>query len=189
MKKLISLCLYLAVACFLPYNPASADLITSPTDPALSGIPGINFDDQALGQYESLTIGNVTFTPSLSTVAQNSILVPYYYYGAYLYISNTYTGGYPYYTSGRYLNNGGYNEETPGCDIITISFATPTSAFGFSWGAADEDWTLTAYDSSDSLLETHILLPYSSAESSSFYGIAHSGIKNSFWYRITPITP
>jgi hypothetical protein len=154
MRKIIILCLYLSVACLIAYNPASANyyFVINPSDPALTGIMGINFDDQALGQYTSLTIGNVTYTASLSPVAQNTD-PSLYYYGPYFYISDNPTGGYPYNTSGRFLSTGnGYNPDTPGCDILTMAFANPTSAFGFSWGALDTIWTLTAYDSSNNLL-------------------------------------
>jgi hypothetical protein len=68
LKKLIFW--LLVITCLIPFHAAFGYLITSPADPALVGIPGINFDDQALGQCTSLTIGNVTFTPSLSATAE-----------------------------------------------------------------------------------------------------------------------
>jgi hypothetical protein len=75
------------------------------------------------------------------------------------------------------LNNGGYDPQTPGSDIITISFASPTSAFGFSWGAADLVWNLSAYDTAGNLLEAHDL-PLYSDDTHHFYGIAHSGVSS-----------
>jgi hypothetical protein len=57
----------------LPYPIClrSGSLITSLADPALVGVQLIDFEDQTLGQYSSLTINNVSFTLGLSSTAQD----------------------------------------------------------------------------------------------------------------------
>jgi hypothetical protein len=71
MKKLTVLFVYQAIACLIPFVSTSGSLITSLADPTLVEVQFIDFEDQTLGQYSSLTINNVSFTLSLSPTAQD----------------------------------------------------------------------------------------------------------------------
>ena len=59
---------------------------------------------------------------------------------------------------------------------MTFAFANPVSAFGFNWGASDVLWNLMAYNSSDQLLDTHVLPILVNNNNGEFYGIAETDI-------------
>ncbi len=67
-----------------------------------------------------------------------------------VYISNIFSGQFN--TTGQYLASTGTANGTPASDAftsLTISFASPVAAFGFSYGASDKPWTLTAFNSAN----------------------------------------
>ncbi|TCS43926.1 PEP-CTERM sorting domain-containing protein [Reinekea marinisedimentorum] len=144
-------------ALLLGATNVSAAFITSSGDAALSGGSVIDFEDQTLGTYTSLTIGDVTFTASDN----------------HLRIDNTYQG---YNQSGIYLDNGTYGNN--GFGTLNIDFSGSTSAFGFTWGMAESfaSWNLSAYDSSSSLIESYILPSTGSSSAGEFFGISAAGI-------------
>lgn len=129
MKKIYAFVLLFLV--FAVSNVQSAPiLITDSNSPALAGSTVIDFNNEALGAFNSRTFGDfVTF----SSGNQGS-----------LYVDNNYSGYYG--ASGTHLAN----RSTSG--PFTIDFAREVSAFGFSWGAADQPWTLSLYNSNNSLL-------------------------------------
>lgn len=127
-------------------HTASASQITSATDPALTGATVIDFETTPLGVYTSLTIGDATF---LGDANVN------------LTISDQYGGS-------NTLNNLGYAAQW------AVTFAVPVSAFGVAGAAYQTNWTWTAYDASNTVLETIAVDPGCCGVS--FNGIAAPGI-------------
>lgn len=151
MKRIyfvLSCCLVLLLS-----SNAYATLITSSSDAALSGAQVIDFESEALGNFDSLSVGIVNFiaTPGAWTV------------------SNSYSGRYG--MTGQHLDNTRGNDNN-----LTITFNEAVDAFGFDWGAANVNWTMSAYDSQDTLLETVTLAYNTIPLYHQFYGIAHAGI-------------
>lgn len=108
---------------------AAPTLITSNADPALNGSSTIDFESAPMGMFTSQTIGGVNFSAG----------------GGALHIETDYSGLYG--SSGQYLAN----RETPNPVMIAFG-AGGVTAFGFSWGAADQPWTLDLYDLSNTLI-------------------------------------
>lgn len=123
----------MAAALMLSATAASAAaLITSSADPALTGSTLIDFNAEASGTFTSRTFGGeVTFSSTVNNP---------------LYVNSSYSGSYG--ASGQHLSS--QSSDSP----FTISFANPVSAFGFSWGAADQPWTIDLYGIGGSLLGT-----------------------------------
>lgn len=136
---------------------AHATLITSSADPALSGSTTINFDGTPTGSSASFTFGDVTFATSLGLLR----IAPFNEGGIF--------GG-----AGQDLST----RDTIGPSSFRITFATPVSAFGMVWGAANPDWTVELFDESDVLLETLTFLGASGGGASflEFYGATNTGI-------------
>ena len=136
---------------------ASASFITSSGDASLSGGNVIDFEDQTLGTYTSLTIDDVTFSADDNNLR----------------LDDTYQ---QYNQTGIYLDNGTYAGN--GFSSLSINFDGGTSAFGFNWGMAESfaSWELTAYDASDTLIESYVLPSTGASSAGEFYGIAASGI-------------
>lgn len=145
---------------------AFAAPVTSSADPALSGGTVIDFESQAPGSFTSLTIGNVTFSPSGGDGSGN--IAPW--------------GG-SYNATGVYaLENGAI-----GFTSLTLTFASPVSAFGFNWGASNEDWSLTAYDSGSALLESYILPQTWWSNAGEFYGLNTANISYAVLTQLTHV--
>lgn len=136
---------------------ASASFITSSSDSALAGANVIDFEDQTIGTYTSLTVDDVTFT-----AVDN-----------HLQIDNSYQ---QYNQSGIYLDNGTYSDN--GFGTLNIEIAGGTDAFGFTWGMAESfaTWELSAYDGSDNLIEAYVLPSTQSSNLGEFFGIAAANI-------------
>lgn len=81
-----------------------------------------------------------------------------------------------------YLNNflPGGQLQPPAQDKLEMwyrfDFSTGTDAFGFLFGASDIDWTLSAFDNNDLLLEDMTILPVQSSNDGDYFGIAQLGI-------------
>jgi hypothetical protein len=145
---------------FLP-TLANASLLSgtggAPTWPNFLGPATIDFDSGPTGLFTSNTWGNVTF---------NGLDFAYN-------ISPNYNGLY---------NTNGVNSLQSGQPTnpilpskIEFVFTIPVSAVTFNWGAADNTWKLDAYDSSNTLLETHfITLPNSNVNNGEYYGIQNN---------------
>ena len=124
----------------------------------LAGGTVIDFESETLGAFTSLTIGGVTFSTTANEVG---------------YINNDYAGNYN--TTGKslvntYAANGFFN--------LFIDFSSPVNAFGFNWGAADQPWVLTAYDSSSNFLDSYVLPATYGSNAGDYFGIAAAGIKS-----------
>jgi len=157
MKKL-GIVLILGVLCLFPLTAAQGYFITSQSDPALAGGWVDDYSSWTKGTWIGLIyIGYYSFFPSDKHVR----------------IDDTYAGYYN--TTGQYLDNGDYSDE--GFSSGRFTFASPVSAFGFHWGASDEQWRLDAYDAGNNLIESHNLPIVYSSNAGEFYGIAASGIK------------
>lgn len=140
---------WLAVA---GHHASAQTQISSSSSSLLTGATVISFETVTAGSaYSSLTVSGVTF----SAEATKFITVDSSYAGVYnnsgQSLQNTY--------SGTAFGN------------LTITFATPVSAFGFNWGASDATWTLTAFDASNNTLEAFALPITSSSNAGEFYGL------------------
>jgi hypothetical protein len=124
-------------------------------DPSLLvGAKILNFEDQIIGTYSSITIEEVTFHSN----------------GNHLRIDNSYQA---YNQKGVYLDNGTYGNN--GFMKMTISFSKLVSAFAFTWGMAEHDqkWFLTAFDATGKVVGQVEQVPSTGASSDGeFYGIA-----------------
>lgn len=124
---------------FVASNAVSAPiLITDSNHSALFGSNVIDFNNEALGAFNSRTFDDFVTFSTASPDSSNAES-----HGS-LYIENTLNSLYG--SSGNYLAN----RSTPG--PFTIGFEREVSAFGFSWGAADQPWTMSLYNNSDQLL-------------------------------------
>jgi len=109
---------------------AFSGIITSSVDSSLSGASVIDFNSETLGSFSNRIFnGDVTISPTSGTFN----------------IETAHSGQYG--SSGAYLGS-------PSGQSFVIDFATTVSAFGFSWGAADQSWVMSLFDTSNSLLET-----------------------------------
>lgn len=125
LKKVVVAVALLAAAA----AQAAPTLITSNADPALNGSATINFESAPLGTFTSQTIGGVNFSAG----------------GGALFVETDYSGQYG--STGRYLAN----RDTPN-PVVMMFGAGGVTAFGFSWGAADQPWTLDLFDLSNTLI-------------------------------------
>jgi hypothetical protein len=140
-----------AFVALVAVEKVQAALITSVSDPALSNANVIDFESVTPGIYTSITLGDVTFSTPSDRVE---------------FISVAYSGNYN--TQGQSLQN---TYDLRGFDTLTISFSSPTNAFGFNWGASDAPWTLTAFDSAGTALDSQVLPITSASNSGDFFGI------------------
>lgn len=154
MKKIH---LMIAAAVFATGSAFAAPLSGNASSGILP-VPGatetITFEDQGDAYFASRTIGSVTFTGL----------------GGQLDTSGVYSGSYN--TKGtRYLENA--QGSTPG---LRFDFANTVSAFAFTWGASDTNWTLSAFDSSGNLLDS-MTAPYVGGSNNGEYvGLSSAGI-------------
>jgi hypothetical protein len=121
----------------------------------------IDFEDQntipLINSIPSLTIGDVTFSTNETLAIRNSF--------------NTFEPDF----SGNYLTNsafGGFTE-------LKIDFSTPISTFSFNFGDNQNDWELTAFDTTGTALDSIMInaLPISGSNNGDFFGLSSdSGI-------------
>lgn len=116
----------------------------------------LDFDSAAPGTYASFTEGVLTFSSDTGV----------------LFVDGDYIGQY---------NNFGVNSvHSCYCDgsfgELYFDFSTPLEGFGFFWGASDAQWTLTAYDGSNNVLETFALPTTGPSNAGDFVAIYGSGI-------------
>ena len=140
-----------AAFCLVLVTKAGATLITSPTDPALTGGDVITFYGLTTGVYEPLTVDDVTFDSKINignTNWSNVIDAPPY-------LSNGYINSYTSFYTGS----------------LTFTFAHEVNAFGFLLGASNNTWSLTAYDSNYAVLET-AMLAATGGSGKAFYGLS-----------------
>ena len=159
MKRLAVITAILSIA--LTVSNASASTFTGLGNPidaaALAGGTVIDFDGGPTGDYSSLTLLGVTFNDLDYTFR----------------ISSAYIGSYN--TEGTYsLQNGDYDSTMT--HRLRFDFASAVDAFGFNWGASDDTWLLSAFDSSNNLLDSLSIAPTQSSNSGDYFGIASSNI-------------
>lgn len=135
---------------------AHAALITSAADPALAGSTVINFDDQVPGNFISNTISGVTF----STTSLGSLRIA------------GFTEGGVYGGSGLDLST----RDLQSPFGFRIDFATPVSAFGMVWGAANPNWTVELFNSGN--VKTETLTFIGGPPFVAFYGAKNPDIKS-----------
>lgn len=123
----------LGVLLFSASASASAQQINSATDPALAGSTVADFEAAPAGTFTSLTVSGVTFTAAAGENFQ---------------ISGAYAGQYNS-RGAQSLQNQGYNFSN-----LTMNFGGNVSAFGFLFGASDNQWTVTAYDAFNNAIAT-----------------------------------
>ncbi len=149
-----------ALATFTITAAASASTVSTQTTEAgaaalFPGTAAVTFNSVAPGAFSTYTSQGVTFTPDSGTE----------------YIDGTYANQFN--TFGQSLHNC-YCGNSFG--QVTMTFATPVSGIGFFWGASDNQWTLSAYDSSNALIESFLLPITSFSNAGDFVGIKDPGI-------------
>jgi hypothetical protein len=157
MKKLLTfLCAVTLVLGSINFaNATTINGLGSPlSDPALVSGTVIDFESEALSSFTSLTIDNVTFNTD----------------SAGGYISTDYAGSYNS-TGAKNLQNG-----TNGFQTLTFDFTGTVGAFGFHFGASNEDWLLQAYDTGNNLLDSYLLPQTWWENNGQFFGIAENNI-------------
>jgi len=137
--------------------PAGAATISGTGNPgsAVASATVETFDTTTAGLYNSLTFGNVTISS----------------------VGDPYTVGPDF--NGDFNTSGGqsiYNDFDESPLNFRFDFATAVQAFAFNWGAADVNWTLSAYDAANNLLESFVLAPTFGSNAGDYYGIAAAGI-------------
>lgn len=131
---------------------AHSVVITSSTNASLMGATIETFDSVATGYYNSLSLTGVTVVGN----------------GAAMFVDSSYTGLYG--IGGQTLNNSsGYPESF---DLI---FDNEISAFGIWGGAYNNDWTFTAFDSLNNIIEAATIA--TSCCEAQFNGLANSNMK------------
>ena len=133
-----------ATLCLLALAPitASATLITSPGDAALSGALVMTFDSESPAYYatRSFMVGSDGFT--VSSIAFD------------FHIDNEFCGSFG--TAGSCLDTLGSNG-SPNDDFDVVFTGSGVSAFGFALNALDTDWTIETYDTNDNLLGSYVV--------------------------------
>ena len=150
---------FFIVGLMLVSGVSNAALISSNADPALTGSALIDFTGIPTQNATSFTIGDVTFATT----------------GGTLKIAPFGEGGSSWMGSGQTLTT----RDTTSPSSFSIVFGTAVSAFGMNWGAANPNWNVSLYDSSNNLLESLVFLGGSGGGGgtfSEFYGASNSGI-------------
>jgi len=137
---------------YVQTTPLGATMI-----PGLVGSTVIDFESPAAGTYSTLTLSGVTFTPDS---------------GNLMWVDGTYVGDYN--TFGRQSLHNNYDPQS--FNTLTFNFNGTTSGFGFFWGASDDQWTLTAYDSSHNPIESFLLPITHGSNAGDFVGLLDPGI-------------
>lgn len=138
-------------------NDSQAALLSG-TGGAPAAIPGgtvIDFDTAPTGLYAATTLSGVTFTGV----------------GAPFDIGPDFNGSFNTF-GGKSLFNG--FDFIP--SAFRIDFSGAVDAFAFNWGAADNTWTLTAYDSSNVVIESHSIAQAFGSNAGDYRGISAPGI-------------
>jgi hypothetical protein len=125
----------------------------APSEPVLALGTTIDFDAGPTGSFSAITFGNVKFIGTD---------------GPFL-INSTYAGQY------NTVNNAiGSSFQSPLLlpSVYEFKFTTPVTAFAFNFGAADNEWQIDAYDSSNNLIETYLFTQSPISNAGDYFGIA-----------------
>jgi hypothetical protein len=139
----------------LTVSPTYATQITMAADPSLSGATLIDFNSEAHAFFASMTLSAVTFSAAP---------------GFNLAIEDASTGG-TYGGTGNVLSTIATNLR------FGITFGATVSAFGMVWGGANENWTVSVFDASNSLIET-LTFTQGFPDYIDFCGVNAAGIKS-----------
>ncbi len=146
---------FAALAAALFAGEANATLITSAADPALAGGTVVDFSSAAQGTAPSFTVDGVTFS---ALPGENDLII-----GAY--------------GNGYSIGNDLQIRDDAAAPAFSITLPEPVSAFGMVWGGANPNWVVSAFDSSDNLIETVTFVGGDfGASFHEFYGMAGNGI-------------
>ena len=135
-------------------NAASISGFGSPLS-AISGGTVIDFETAPSGDFEKITLGNVTFTGV----------------DARLTIGSDYSGEY---------NNPGksiYNGVDYAPNQFKFDFGSTVNAFAFNFGASNTPWRLSSFDVGGNLLDSRIIAPTLASNRGDYFGISANGIK------------
>ena len=129
--------------------------ITSALDPALASASVEDFETGPTGNFVSQSFNGFTVS------AVNYTDTP----SATFSVDTDYAGSYN--TRGLYhiTNHGGEFQS------LRFDFDNPTSAFGFLFGASDSSWLLSAFDASNTLLDSLTISPVFSSNADDFFGL------------------
>ena len=134
---------------------ASAAAISGLGDPltnaALAGGTQEGFDSTASGQYNSITIGGVTYSGI----------------GAALTIGSDFNGDYNT-TGGKSM----FNDFDYRPDAFRFDFSGTVTAFGFNWGAADNNWLLQAFDAGGALIDSALIAGTFASNAGEYVGLS-----------------
>jgi hypothetical protein len=123
----------------------------------LAGGTLIDFESTAAGQYASITINGVTFTDPGGDVLD---------------IDGDFAGQF---------NTRGTQSMSNDFDLVPdqfrFDFAGLASAFGFNWGAADNQWQMDVYGTGG-LIESHVLSAVFGSNAGDYFGAAVAGISH-----------
>jgi hypothetical protein len=123
--------------------------------PGLVGSTVITFDSVTPGTYSTLTLSGVTFTPDGNNL---------------MWVDGAYIGQYNNFGTQSLHNN--INAQS--FNTLTMRFTGTTSGLGFFWGASDTPpWVLTAYDSSNHVIESYSLPITGYSNAGDFVGLVN----------------
>lgn len=134
------------------------------SDSALAGATVIDFSAVALGTYTSLSVGGVTFGGGNGNFVITDSL-----------------GG-SYNTMGRNFQN---LQNQGSASVLNFTFSSAVTAFGFNFGASNEDWKLETFDSGNNLLTSDLLYQTWFSNSGDYFGVATANIASA---RLTQLT-
>jgi hypothetical protein len=154
--------LYSIFSIFFMVSVSYGCFITASEDPSLATAGVIDFEDQTIGAYTSLAIDGVNFVAVDNHFRVTDVI-----------------GGY-FNTEGLHIDN-----TNLGSTVIDFKFDAEVSAFGFNFGASNEDWRLDAFDASENLIEGFVLPQTGLSNDGDFFGIAANGISSA---RLTQLT-
>jgi hypothetical protein len=134
---------------------AQAAPINSEVDPSLTGATLYDFEAGPTGMWTSQAFGALTVTALPSTYGTDKFAV-----------DSDFAGDYN--TRGLYhITN--YGSEF---QVLRLDFGGPTTAFGFLFGASDATWVLSAFDASNTLLESRSIPAVFGSNAGDFFGLA-----------------
>ncbi len=158
MKKLF---LGLTVLTLSISTQGQAASITSALDPALNSATVEDFEAGPTGNFVSQSFNG--FTAS----AVNYTDTPF----ATFSVDSDFAGDFNTRALNHITNHGAEFQS------LRFDFDNPTSAFGFLFGASDSSWTLSAFNVSNTLLDSMTISPVFSSNSGDFFGL--KGLSNS----------
>lgn len=149
---------FAAISLAAPVNASTLYVQTTPAGSQSYFKPAntLTFDDVAPGVYSSLTQGVLTFTSDTGA----------------LHVDGDYIGQFN--TFGINSVHSCYCSDS--FSSLYFNFSAPLEGFGFFWGASDAQWTLTAFDAANNVLQAFALPITGASNAGDFVGIFGSGI-------------